>query len=387
MLPFGVYFCATLYLTSTISAVVGERPRPTVGVIRWDAWNLFNGQYDAISYYLHRALSPEKFHYRIPFYASVLSPTNISFNGDMQTVMDNEILYAKHAGLDYWAFDTYCTFGPNCTTNNTFCSQYYQQTSNQYCPRNPAYGLNLYLSSAYRSLINFTFVLLGSSPCDVAFQEHYLEHMKHPHFQTVLGGRPLLYLFQFDDAEANSCGGGWTGSKQVFQRFRQMAVSRGIQNPYMVLMDFNVQTVQSHAAMLGFDAISTYALPGGTQQGTPYVELLHSAQTWWESARQVGAKIVPLAPTGWDPRPRAENPVPWVDEGPEHYLQPSVEELQQLIRSGINFTCTYNQTAEAQTIIIYAWNECSETSGSLVPSLGNGTLYIDTLSKILPMYC
>lgn len=32
----------------------------------------------------------------------------------------------------------------------------------------------------------------------------------------------------------------------------------------MVLMDFNVETVHSHASLLGFDAISTYALPGGT---------------------------------------------------------------------------------------------------------------------------
>ena len=34
----------------------------------------------------------------------------------------------------------------------------------------------------------------------------------------------------------------------------------------MVLMDFDVRSVQSHASMLGFDAISTYALPGGTQE-------------------------------------------------------------------------------------------------------------------------
>ena len=31
-------------------------------------------------------------------------------------------------------------------------------------------------------------------------------------------------------------------------------------------MDFDVRTVQSHAAALGFDAISTYALPGGTSE-------------------------------------------------------------------------------------------------------------------------
>ena len=31
-------------------------------------------------------------------------------------------------------------------------------------------------------------------------------------------------------------------------------------------MDFDVQGVQSHALSLGFDAISTYALPGGTKE-------------------------------------------------------------------------------------------------------------------------
>ncbi|CAF3697239.1 unnamed protein product [Rotaria sp. Silwood1] len=382
-----VFFYVIFHVSVSGANKINTNYRPSIGVIRWDAWNLVNGQYDAISFYLHRALSPEKFHYRIPFYASVLSPTNISFNGDLQSVMDLEILFAKHAGIDYWAFDTYCQFGINCTTNNTYCTQYYQQTSNQYCPRNPAYGLNLYLSSVYKSLLNFTLILLGSSPCDVTFQQHYIDLMKDSQFQTVLGGRPLLYLFQFDNAEANLCGGGWLGSGLVFQKFRQRAISQGLKNPYMVLMDFNVATVQSHASMLGFDAISTYALPGGTIDGTPFVELLHSAQQWWQSAHDIGAKMVPIAPTGWDPRPRAENPVPWVIEGPEHYIQPSVEELQELIRSGINFICQYNQTVEAQTIIIYAWNECSETSGSLIPSMGNGTLYIDTLSKILPMYC
>jgi hypothetical protein len=142
--------------------------------------------------------------------------------------MDQEILYAKHAGIDYWAFDTYCTFGPNCTTNNSYCQQYYQQTSHLYCPQNPAYGLNLFLSSSYKSLLNFTLILLGSSPCDVTFQQQYIELMKHPQFQTVKGGRPLLYLFQFDNAEAEKCGGGWPGSGQVFQKFRQSVTSQGL---------------------------------------------------------------------------------------------------------------------------------------------------------------
>jgi len=220
-----VYFCAIILASICISS-----QRPSVGVIRWDAWNLYHGQFDIVSYYLHRSLSPEEFHYRIPFYVTVVSPTNISFNADRQEIMDQEIIFAKHAGIDYFAFDTYCTFGENCSTNNTYCKQYYQQTSHQYCPQNPAYGLDLYLSSAYKSLLNFTLVLLGSSPCDPTFQQQYIDLMKHEQFQTVKGGRPLLYLFQFDNNEADMCGGGWNGSGQVFQKFRQMVMNQGLQN-------------------------------------------------------------------------------------------------------------------------------------------------------------
>ena len=215
-----------LFVLLIVNIEIDGLNHPSVGVIRWDAWNLFEGQFDPISFYSHRCLSPEKFHYRLPFFATVLSPSNTSYNADLQSVMDQEILYAKHAGLDYWAFDTYCSYGANCTTNSSYCLEYLK-IAPHYCPRNPGYGLHQYLSSEYNFLMNFTLLLLGSSPCDVAFQEGYLDLMVHPQFQTVLGGRPLLYLFQFDDAEANICGGGWEGSKQVFNKFRQMAITRG----------------------------------------------------------------------------------------------------------------------------------------------------------------
>ncbi len=220
------FFRIILFVLAFAASEANQATHPTVGVIRWDAWNLFDGQFDPISFYSHRCLSPEKFHYRLPFFATVLSPTNTSYNGDLQSVMDQEILYAKHAGLDYWAFDTYCAYGPDCTTNSTYCVEYLK-IAPHYCPRDPAYGLRQYLSSQYNSLMKFTLLLLGSSPCDPAVQQGYLELMVHPQFLTVLEGRPLLYLFQFDDAEADLCGGGWAGSKEVFDKFRQMAINRG----------------------------------------------------------------------------------------------------------------------------------------------------------------
>jgi len=318
--------------------------------------------------------------------SQVLSTNNVSFDGALQDSMDAEITYAKHAGIDYWAFDTYCKFGPNCETTDNYCKQYYEQTSTRYCPLDPDYGLNLYLSSKLRNQVNFTLVLLGSPTCRPDIAAHYVSLMKEPTFQTVMDGRPLLYLFQFDDAEAAACGG-WAMAKEAFDRLRTMAQQAGLKNPYLVLMDFNVPTVKSNAAKLGFDAISTYALPGGTLQGTPFSAQLSQAQNWWSEAIRQNAKFVPLAPTGWDPRPRAENPPPWVNEGPEHYEQPTVAELQELIQSAVKVTCTNAQWVESQTILVYAWNESSENGATLIPSLGNSTIYVDALSKVLPARC
>ena len=229
MTYFFEFFRIILFALPFAASQANQETHPTVGVIRWDAWNLVDGQYDQISYYSHRCLSAERYHYRLPFFAKVLSPTNTSYDGDMQSVMDQEILYAKHAGFDYWAFDTYCTYGPNCDTNSSYCLEY-MKISSTYCPLNPAYGLHRYLSSQYNSLIKFTRILLGSSPCDPAVQEGYLELMAHPQFQTVLDGRPLLYLFQFGQQEAEFCGGGWSRSREVFNKFRQMAINRGNAN-------------------------------------------------------------------------------------------------------------------------------------------------------------
>jgi hypothetical protein len=360
--------------------------RPTVGVIRWDAWNLVNGNYDAITYWVHKVMNPEAWHFRLPFYAQVLSPTNVSFNGDIQSLMDTEITYAKHAGLDYWAFDTYCTYGPNCQTNNSYCQQYYKQTSYTYCPQAPAYGLDLYLKSPYRNQINFTLLLLGSPACDPSKASYYVSMMKEKGYHTVLNGRPLVYLFQFDNQEADACGG-WATSKQAFNNIRTLAQKAGLRNPYMVLMDFDIGTVKSHAEQLGFDAISSYALPGGTTTGSPFSDQVSYAQSWWSSAVQSGAKVVPITPTGWDPRPRAQTPPPYVSEGPQHYIQPTPTELQNLFIEAIDFTCKNAAATEAQTIIVYAWNESSENGSALIPSLGNSTLYVDALSQVLPRNC
>jgi hypothetical protein len=55
-------------------------------------------------------------------------------------------------------------------------------------------------------------------------------------------------------------------------------------------MDFNVQGVQTHAQALGFDAISTYALPGGTKEVTHFV-FCHSSLSIYLSIHPIGNSI------------------------------------------------------------------------------------------------
>ena len=79
-------------------AAAPERDRVTIGAIRWDAW--FG---DPVNPY-EKSLADKRWRGRLPFYANVLSDTEVRVRGDTQDAVDREIAYAKAGGIDYWAF-------------------------------------------------------------------------------------------------------------------------------------------------------------------------------------------------------------------------------------------------------------------------------------------
>lgn len=383
--------------------IMSIETRPTVGIIRWDAFNQIDGHYDDVSKYVQNDMSPQQFHYRLPFFASITP--NVSFNNDQQDIIDREILYAHNAGIDYFAFDTYCKYGPNCETNSPYCQQYANQTQCcDYCPQNPSYALDRYFESKHKNLINFTLILLGTIPCDPQFTDYYVSLMSDISYQTVTINnivRPLVYLFMWGPPAAQFCGG-WDKSKQAFDNIRNAAIKSGLNNPYFVYMfyDIQVEIAYNFSSLLGFDAISLYAMACDenngycSANGTVYSSLATQNRNWWENAysnrtnnKYNVSHMVPYIMTGWDPRPRWTNPPPWADQGPYHYLQPTEMELRSIINDAINFTCTYPEFAEAQTVIMYAWNECTENGACIIPTLGNGTYYVDAMAKVLPQSC
>ena len=87
-------------------------------------------------------------------------------------------------------------------------------------------------------------------------------------------------------------------------------------------MDFSVSVVKLHAQWLGFDAISTYALPGGTDDGLPMSELSRSAQSWWEEAVAAKVPFVPIAPPGGTRVPASTIPAPASTKAPRTSFRP-----------------------------------------------------------------
>jgi len=80
------------------------RERPVVGAIRWDAWH---GDKGVPGQAVERSLGPRRWHARIPFFGEAVSETQVEIRGYTQEIVDQEIAYARQAGLDYWAFVTY----------------------------------------------------------------------------------------------------------------------------------------------------------------------------------------------------------------------------------------------------------------------------------------
>src|SRR5436309_5140243 len=114
-------------------------PRPTVGAIRWDGW--YSNPPNPNEHYL----APAQWQNRLPFFGQVVDATHVTVREDSQAVIDQEIVLAHAAGINYWAFDYYAD--ADLKSDSIF--------------GDPEYGLELYLSSALKDQINFALMLLG----------------------------------------------------------------------------------------------------------------------------------------------------------------------------------------------------------------------------------
>lgn len=316
-----------------------ETQRSIVGAIRWDAWHGDAGVRGGSEVFktdkatltpglaVERSLGPKHWHYRLPFYSKVISDDKVEIRANSQDVMDQEIAYAADAGLDYWAFLTYHPESPMTL------------------------GLNLYLSSKDKVKIKFCVILHHIRQNALKEEINRIAgYFKDPQYQKVLNGRPLVYAFQ--------CAAG----KEFYDGLIAAAAANGLPRPYFV-------TMGNTSGDVAFDATSSYL---GKEGG-------------WQS--QAGLKLIPDVGTGWDRRPRVENPVPWEGGTPKPVADPSSKEVSPEINAArvaaaIDWNRKNPVAGEANAVIIYAWNEFDE-GGWLCPTLSEGTARLDAIRRVL----
>jgi hypothetical protein len=333
----------------SFAAAHAEVEAPIVGAIRWDGWYGDGGVVKAVEF----SLGQPKYHFRLPWFAQVLDDGKVRINGDSQAIMEQEIVYAAQAGLNYWAFVDYLDEAPGMSI-----------------------GLNRYLAAKGKQGVRYCLVEEGARLDKAGTQawSQILEHFRHAEYQTVLDGRPLLCLF----GKTAKLG------KAEWDDLKRQTIAAGLKTPYLVLMGWEAE---KDRAALGFDAVSEYACSGKGYTTDPetYARLTSYSvsEKLWDKWKHERTPCVTFATAGWDTRPRQERPPPWCswvkptpDPTPAAQQKPLIdattatpEELAAHVRAAIAWTQANRDLNPANAILIYAWNEHDE-GGWLQPTLG-----------------
>lgn len=309
----------------------------TVGATRWDVWvgDELNSVYDSPDFkhgiWNEEAVYHEKWRCRLPFYASNVSRTNVQIRCTTQAVMDQEIESATGA-LDYWAFLDY--------------------------PETPMHEpLSLYLSSSKKNLINFCIILNGREWW--LHKQKYIDYFQEATYQKVLGGRPLVYLFNAASWMTNAV-----------DELVAMSIEQGAGDPYLITMGWDSATVQNAGDALGADAVTAYAYATeGSSMELPYSQLVNNVKARWNDFAAGGHQVIPFVMAGWDRRPRADHAAANPDDTVNSWTnivqnrwneKPNPKELSDFVRDASVWADTSMDASEADTVLIYSWNEYSE---------------------------
>jgi hypothetical protein len=151
--------------------------------------------------------------------------------------------------------------------------------------------------------------------------------------------------------------------KDSLDSFRRECEKAGIPELYIIGMNFDIPKAAMLSVELGLQGISLYT--GGTPSaGCPYSAVMENDALRWQSMKKTGAQFVPQITTGWDKRPRYDNPNPWEpdyeDFKNQYSEQGTPKEIAQNIENAFNFIDENKNQTVFNSVIIYAWNENDE---------------------------
>lgn len=349
--------------------------RPTLGVIRWD---MYTGHPYTTQRQEFGFLKPEAYQWRAPFFVRRTGDPEkpLRFNPDnrpevYQAAMEQEIQFASAAGIDYWAFGYEGPGGKGVE-----------------CLR---VALDAYLASPRKADIRFCVIVNCPDVAKVEFYEPpsvrhseeeidtswqaYVQDMielaREPGYQRVLNGRPLVYLYR-----PRFLGEGRRHELAPAERvdrclryLRQRFNDAGVGDPYLAHMVDPHHPGWERLFEQGLvDCVTLYHqryagdnLPYGTLWG----HIRHA--TLEGSFKRPDLKVIPPAMSGANGMPRYTGPG---GEFPKwDWTEPEPGDLAAHLTGAFDYVAAHPVKCEANTVIMYAWNEHSE-GGFLCPTMG-----------------
>lgn len=305
--------------------------QPLIGAIRWDWW--------ADNFHCTTLwLSPQKWHYKAPFFAKETGNNSLELKGNTQEIFDKELDYAQYAGLDYFAFVWYGNgVDPNALWNG-------------------AYGRELFKKSTKKGNMKMAYILemTNYSPEKLKL---ICADMGRDDYQKI-NGRPLFFFMDYPPITPNQV-------EEINKIYRKLHPTAPL--PYIVnTIQVGVQEAQMNNKT-GVAAWSQYT--GYRQSGDINMR---------ERYKTAGVKLIPTLTVGWDTRPISEQPCSWYQNAPhEPEYRLTGDALKNHLIDTINFVKANPTICEANSILCYAWNENAE-GGYIVPTIVPGTSQINT---------
>lgn len=188
-------------------------------------------------------------------------------------------------------------------------------------------------------------------------------YFRHDSYQTVLGGRPLVFVFNPSQLKAAF----GDKARAHLDMIRDRARAAGLPEPYIASMSWRDQARE--IGDLGFDCFSAYffgAAGGENRKGYPFARTMEANILSWDLGTG-GVDVIPNVTLGNDQRPRWEIPPPWGTFENPWFEQPTAEEAGGLVSKALDWVERNPDRAPARAIVTYAWDEVAE-GGWLVPT-------------------
>lgn len=300
----------------------------TFGAIRWDCW-LNTGVSAGNVMQIEKTLSPAKYHFRAPFFANIEEDGSVKMPRPAQEIFDQEMLYAKEAGINYFAYLWY--------------------------DGEMSAARKLHPTSKYKDDVKMVMMLSSTSFNKTVARNEIIEHFQQSYYFKVFDGRPLMYYY-LNTRNKNS---ELQAAKKEIKYYRAKCEELGIPAPYVVIMNVSGQ----EAINVYGDAFSRYSV-GGTSEQT-FNDFITGVQKNWLSYNTTQVQYVPNLTFGWHAEPRYENPVQWMTVDKNSWVPyPTDEEMYDHISYALSYMDHSNVKLKTKlnTVIFYAWNEHDEGS-------------------------